>query len=453
MMAVPLAFVAASAVQAQDYTLTALADFSGANGASPYAALTRDSLGNLYGSTGGGGANSAGTIFRISNTGTAAEPVYGGLTTLASFNGSNGSAPFSSLTLDSAGSLYGTTSSGGASGAGTVFKISNTGTLANPVYGGITTLATFNGGSNGSNPFAGVTLDNAGNLYGTTVNGGTNNLGTVFKISNSGTAANPVYSGSITTLINFNGTISGSNPYGGVTIDSQGNLFGTTYLGGTNNAGTVFEIINFGTAANPSYSSINVLASFVGSNGYRAYSGITLDSAGNLYGTTVNGGTNNAGTVFTLENQGTATNANYTGGIKTLAFFDSTANGINPSSALTLDEMGNLFGTTYQGGANGLGTIFTLANSGTVADPTYSGGVKTLASFTDVSGGNPWAGVTLDGAGNLIGTASTGGTGGQGTVFVVSEILPEPGSLALLSLCGLPLAACRWSRRQQHRKH
>jgi uncharacterized repeat protein (TIGR03803 family) len=147
-----------------------------------------------------------------------------GLTAVASFAGSSGASPYGGVIEDSSGNLLGTTSGGGASGAGTVFEVARG-------SGAITTLASFNG-TTGSRPYGGVIEDSGGNLFGTTDEGGV--YGTVFEIAKG--------SGTITTLASFNGT-NGSQPYGGVIEDSGGNLFGTTAFGGASNGGTVFELV------------------------------------------------------------------------------------------------------------------------------------------------------------------------------------------------------------------
>lgn len=208
------------------------------------------------------------------------------LTTIANFNGTNGAQPQAGVTRDAQGNLYGTTELGGATDRGTIFRIA-AGT------GALTTIAAFDG-ANGDLPLAGVTLDARGNLYGTTDQGGANNLGTVFRID--------AGSGALTTITTFDGT-NGALPQG-VIVDAQGNLYGTTSLSGSiaggmlNGSGTVFEIA-VGTGA------FTTIATFDGTNGSYPI-GVTLDSQGNLYGTTsANGGANGRGTVFELVNNST----------------------------------------------------------------------------------------------------------------------------------------------------
>ena len=358
-------------------TITTVASFNGANGANPFAGVTLDASGNLYGTTSGGGANNDGTVFEIasgSNT----------ITSLGSFNGTNGTNPRAGVTLDASGNLYGTTQLGGASDNGSVFEIANGSKTINIV-------ALFSG-TNGANPYDGVTLDASGNLYGTTPNGGANNDGTVFEIAKG--------SNTITTFASFNGT-NGAIPLAGVTLDALGNLYGTTAGGGdANGDGTVFEIAK-------GSNTITALASFNGTNGTNPSGGVTLDASGNLYGTSSAGGASGDGTVFEIPS-GTNT-------ITTLASFNDATHGSN-RPGVTLDASGNLYGTTQYGGAYsfGLGTVFEIAKG--------SNAITTLASFNGTNGSNPYAGVTLDPSGNLYGTTNAGGASlDAGTVFEIAK--------------------------------
>jgi len=257
-------------VAAGSHTATAIASFNGANGANPEAGLVEDSNGDLFGTTCNGGAYGEGTVFEVvAGSGT--------ITTLASFNGTDGAGPQAGLVEDSSGNLFGTTTQGGARGGGTVFEVaagSNT----------ITNLASF---TSGYNSRGGLVEDNSGNFFGTTAYGGASNAGTVFEMA--------AGSGTITTLATFNGT-NGANPVGTLVEDSSGNLFGTTYVGGVSNGGTVFEVAaGSGT--------ITTLAQFDGTGEYGGYSpeaGLVEDSSGNLFGTTGYGGPNYDGTVFEL---------------------------------------------------------------------------------------------------------------------------------------------------------
>jgi uncharacterized repeat protein (TIGR03803 family) len=212
----------AALAAAQTPTETVVYSFSTfPHGSSPYAPLFRDPSGNLFGTTNQGGAANVGVVFRWSTA---------GLQVLHSFmSGADGANPDSGVVLDSAGNVYGTTYLGGAANAGVVYKLSPSGTE--------TLLYSFTGGADGANPYAGVILDAAGNLYGTTYQGGSANMGVAYRVSPSGHE---------TVLHTFTGTPDGANPYAGLIADSSGNLYGTTYLGGSDNEGTVYKLATSG---------------------------------------------------------------------------------------------------------------------------------------------------------------------------------------------------------------
>ena len=370
-----LAFLSLTAVLPEEAApvLTTLATFNVANGANPSGSLIADAAGNLYGTTGSGGVVGAGTVFKI------AAGSYA-LTTLASFEANtNGGNPSGTLSMDTAGNLYGTTAISGPGNFGTVFKVTaGIHTLTN--------LATFND-INGSFPESGVIADAAGNLYGTTKDGGANGLGdgTVFKVA-AGTHA-------LTTLATFSRTTNGKYP-NGLTADRAGNLYGTTMQGGANGFGTVFQVA-------ASTHALTTLASFNGTNGSSPLAGVLSDANGNLYGTTVSGGIMNSGTVFQVA-AGTHT-------LTTLASFSDGANGRFSQSSLIADAVGNLYGTTVLGGAGNGGTVFKVA-AGTHA-------ITTLATFDNVNGVGPQGGLLADAAGNLYGSTGNGGSNNNGTVF------------------------------------
>jgi uncharacterized repeat protein (TIGR03803 family) len=377
---------------------TVLASFNTSNGAYPYAGLIIDAAGDLFGTTSRGGANGYGTVFEIARTSAG----YSAPITLASFNNTNGAYPFAGLISDAAGNLFGTTSGGGAGGYGTVFEIAKTSTGYNSTP---TTLWSFNY-TNGGNPY-GLISDAAGDLFGTTQEGGPNDWGTVFEIAKTSTG----YS-TLTTLASFNLT-NGGNPHGLIS-DAAGDLFGTTQSGGANGYGTVFEIAKTGTG----YSAPITLASFNNTNGNGPSAGLTSDAAGDLFGTTVGGGANGYGTVFEIAK----TSAGYSSTLTTLASF-SGANGDGPLAGLIIDAAGDLFGTTEKGGAYiagsssgiGYGTVFEIAKTST----GYNSTPTTLWSFNGANGAYPFGGLISDAAGNLFGTTSGTGNGGDvyGTVF------------------------------------
>jgi uncharacterized repeat protein (TIGR03803 family) len=362
--------LAAIATPVQAQTFAVLTNFTGSSGAYPYGGLMQDSAGNLYGTTYSGGAYSAGTMFAV---------IYGAEPVLHSFSGSDGSIPKGGLIRDQNGVLYGTTQEGGAFGFGTVFSVSNTGSLI--------TLYSFAGGtSDGEYPYGGLARDAYGNLYGTTESGGLFGIGTVWKLSPSGTE---------TVMYNFSGT-DGENPaYGSLTLDKTGNLYGVTAYGGASNDGVIFRITTSG--------SFTVLHSFTGADGSLAYGALVEDGSGNLYGTAAQGGKYGNGTVWKL---------NSIGALTVLHHFEAgTADGAYPLAGLARDGRGNLYGVTYYGGSSGEGTVFKVKGS------TFT----LLHSFNCASDGcYPVGALIEDKSGNLYGTGNVGGPLGVGTVWKIT---------------------------------
>jgi len=353
-------------------------------------------------------------------------------TRLYSFAGPpDGQNPYGGVARDNAGNLYGTTLFGGVYDWGTVFKLSKTGKE--------TVLYSFAGGTDGENPIAGVVGDKAGNLYGTTEGGGcSSDCGTVFKVSNAGKE---------TVLHSFaGGTTDGCEPEGFLLRDQAGNLYGTTYMGGSSKSGTVFKLDTTGKET--------VLHNFAGypSDGaYPLFNGLRMDTKGNLYGTTYEGGASGEGTVFKLSKNGTETvlynfaggtadgcqplgspamdkNGNLYGtteqcgyshhgivwkvsqtGTETVLhdFAGGSSDGAYPLSSVTLDAKGNLYGDTFGGGAYSSCTDYD--GCGTVYELNQNGVLTLLHSFDGADGANPKAGLRLDANGDLYGTATIGG--------------------------------------------
>jgi uncharacterized repeat protein (TIGR03803 family) len=375
--------------------------FAGRHGGGyPMAGLIADKAGNLYGTTSAGGAFGDGTIFRLSPRGKE--------TVLYDFRGgSDGAGPSATLLADKSGNLYGTTTSGGGTGCsgfgcGTVFELTPAGVE--------TVLYAFCSAANcadGSNPLASLIMDKVGNLYGTTESGGSTacssqGCGTVFELAPDGTQ---------TVLHAFAGpdTGDGADPQAGLIRDKAGNLYCTTDLGGTVmecdgdfGCGTIFELAPDGTET--------ILHAFTGgSDGDEPAVGVIMDKAGNLVGTTQYGGSancsgNGCGTVFSLAPDGT----------ETLYAFDG-GDGANPVAGVIEDGSGNIYGTTFQGGADFNGVVFELAPNG-AATVLYT--FCSEAKCAD--GGDPAGGLLEDKKGNLFGTTPYGGKGrygGNGTVF------------------------------------
>ena len=276
-------------------TFTTLVNFDGTNGAGPYAGLFADAAGDLFGTTANGGAQSLGTVFEIAKTASG----YSTPIVLASFNGTDGATPYAGLIADAAGNLFGTTGSGGAYNYGVVFEITKTasGYASTP-----TVLVSFDG-PDGATPYAGLIADAAGNLFGTTHSGGASysgapyyGYGTVFEIAKTPSG----YAGTPTVLDNFS-FVDGGNLFAGLTADAAGNLFGTTWDGAFvppgyyNNAGSVFELANTSSGYTRT-----ILAGFSGALGSNLYAGLITDAAGDLFGTAAYSGAYGYGTVFEI---------------------------------------------------------------------------------------------------------------------------------------------------------
>ncbi|MCK1494931.1 hypothetical protein IVB14_32120 [Bradyrhizobium sp. 180] len=384
-------------------TPAVLTSFNNTNGLHPYAGVIMDASGNLFGTTQNGGAYGVGEVFELAKSGNTYSSTP---TVMGSFTSSWGSYAEGGLVMDAAGNLFGTAFQGGANGDGIVYELFKNGST----YGGPSFIATFNG-ANGQNPRGNLIVDAAGNLFGTTFDGGANGKGNVFEIAKSGSS----YSGTPISLASFNGT-NGWQPNNGLVMDSAGNLFGTTTMGGANGDGEVFEIAKTGST----YSSTpTVLVSFSGSNGNGPYSNLIMDASGNLFGTTSQGGANNDGTVFEIVNNG----GSYSSAPIVLASFNGT-NGTSPIGGLVMDAAGDLFGSTSSGGAGGYGTLFEIAKSGS----GYSSALTVLSSFTNANGSSPEAGLFIDSAGDLFGTTYNGGANSDGEVFelVATPATPIP---------------------------
>ncbi|WP_375509358.1 choice-of-anchor tandem repeat GloVer-containing protein [uncultured Nostoc sp.] len=309
------------------------------------------------------------------------------LTTVVNFNTTNGANPRAGVFAGKDGNLYGTTSAGGSQDKGTAFKLTGS-TLST-----LTTLVNFTG-TNGTNPIARLFQASDDNLYGVNFTGGTNNLGTVFKLGKTTFTT-------LTTLLNFNGT-NGANPAGRLISDSDGkNLVGTTSAGGVNNKGTVFKIPLTGGVP-------TTVVNFNGTNGATPLARLQLASDKNYYGTASAGGASNKGVAYKLTPAGAITSYSFSG-----------ANGQSPRSGLT-ESSGFLYGTTYLGGASNKGTIFKV--------PLGGGTPVLVASFNGTNGANPTAAVTKGSDGNFYGTTSTGGANNKGAIYR----LTTGGTLTLL---------------------
>jgi uncharacterized repeat protein (TIGR03803 family) len=367
--------------------------------------LISDSAGNFYGEdesgkTGSSCSGGCGTVFELS-------PAASGgwkRTVLYEFTGGNdGRNPSGGLVFDTSGNLYGTAQDGGVYGSGVVFELS-------PSSGGgwtESTLYSFTGGSDGGFPTAGVTLDNAGNIFGITEGGGLAS-GVVFELSPASGGWNE------SVLHSFTYGSDGAYPQGGVTFDAAGNLYGTAQKGGkepcvvtTDGCGVVFELVKNSSGT----WDFSVIFAFGGSNGAGPWGQLIVDQSGNLYGTTTVGGklggcyNVGCGVVFELSHSGGGWSETLLHVFQPGSSVDSFGlAGGDPSAGLTFDSKGNLYGTAGYGGSLTYGVVFRLSP----ASPQWKETV--VWNFTGTTGGQtPLFGVALNAAGDVFGTTYYGG--------------------------------------------
>jgi len=400
-------------------TLTTLHSFDGADGKFPYAALVQASNGDLHGSTSAGGAHGYGTIFAITLSGT--------LTTLYNFCSEtgcpDGSGTRAALIQATNGDLYGTTESGGANDGGTVFKITPRGTL--------TTLYNFcslSGCADGSGPLAGLVQAVNGLLYGTTIGGGANgNFGTVFEITPGG---------ALTTLYSFcslSGCEDGQNPNTTLVQAAapphdppyDGNFFGTTYSGGTDGVGTLFEITPTGA--------LSTLYSFPAQGAPGPYPNALIEGSDwNFYGTTQTGGTLSTGAIFELHPVG------FPATLYSFCPSGCSTSGQQPQSGLMQDTNGVFYGTGSYGGAENDGVIFSFSVPGLgpfVATQPTAGAVGTavrilgtgLTGATSVTFNGTAAVFTVVSSSEITTSVPAGATSGKVEVATPSGTLSSSG--------------------------
>jgi uncharacterized repeat protein (TIGR03803 family) len=390
-------FITATRMAAQ--TESVLHTFNDKDGREPLAGLIVDASGNLYGTTLMGGVYNCGGVFELI-------PKSGGGWTermLHSFNnnGKDGYSPLAGVIADASGNLYGTTSQGGPNNGGVVFELS-------PKAGGGWSEKLLHGFSNsntmlGSFPSAGLIFDAVGNLYGTLRYGGTHASGAVFELMPNGSGG-----WSEKLLHSFNNlSADGIQPEAGLIFDSAGNLYGTTSTGGAGASGTVFELK---PGAGGTWTE-TVLHSFgSGQDGYTSLAGLIIDAAGNLYGTTELGGTAGFGIVFELT---PGPGGTWTENVLH-NFTNNTTDGGYSSVGLVSDSAGNVYGVTQKGGSLGLGVVFKLTATGGSWTETI---VHNFGSARD--GQSPQGTLIFDALGNLYGTTYDGGAS-WGTVFEIT---------------------------------
>ncbi len=365
----------------------------------PSSGVIFDKSGNLYGVTSQGGTYNLGTVYELSPTGSGN---WAGKVLHSFGQGTDGQTPTGNLIIDNAGNLYGTTVYGGTgtcgsspAGCGTVFELI-------PGSGGTWTekrLHSFTG-SDGDYPQSGVIMDASGNLYGAAAYGGalgsTYNGGTVFELTPSGG------SWGLSVLHNFGGSGDGTDLFAGLTLDASGNLYGTTGSGGAG-SGIVFNLVKASAWAE------NILYTFT--DGGDPQGNLIFDAAGNIYGTTAFGGTHGAGSVFELAPAGGGTYTQST----LFSFWENGFDGAETHGAVVMDTAGNLYGTAEFGGIGGSGVVYELTPAG---GGTYNETVlRNFSERAQYYGYLPQWNLIFDSSGKLYGTTRYGGSQNGGTVF------------------------------------
>ena len=385
-LAILIGITAVATLQLQAQSFSVVHNFTGgSDGAGPMNGFTGDVAGNLYGTASIGGTSNFGVVFRLSPN--------GAVTVLHNFAGGvDGATPDGALIRDKAGNFYGTTTSGGVSNAGTVFRITPAGQE--------TVLYTFTGGADGKDPEAGLAIDGAGNLYGTTQSGGAKGNGTVFRLAAPKTGGKWAQK----VLYSFGGGTDGTLPVAGVTLTSGGRILGTTSTGGQLGFGTIFQL----AASGSNWIETTVHHFKNTDDGGTPYAGLIADKAGNLYGAATQGGNGGGGTVFKLTPAGNS----WTFAV----LFSQPGWGVSGSFRnLVMDGLGNLYGTTHCDGASSAGTVYKLTPATGSWKYTelymFTGGTDGLYSFSNLSFRQ----------GKLYGTTNLGGSKNFGTIF---SILP-----------------------------
>ena len=358
----------ALALGAQAQTMSILLQSDTTN-ASPSAPLTVAPDGTLYGTSSAG--RNYGTLFKVTRAGS--------LTTLHTFNNTEGAVPLGGVTVGTDGLLYGTTSQGG-SGYGTIYKSTASGTFTN--------MYSFTNGAEGGKPYGKLLLASDGNFYGTTSTGGSGGCGAIYRMSTDGT---------VTSMHQFLCTSEGGTPRDGLIQATDGQLYGTTSGNGGNRVGTIFRMDLDGN--------FTVLHTFSAGEGNSPYGTLTQGADGRFYGTTWQGGSTGNGTVFRMTAAGAMTTLHEFAG----------SEGKNPAAALILGSDGNFYGTAYHGGDAIYGTVFTM---------TPEGAVSRLYSFKGSDGQYPSAGLLESPSGTFLGTTFQGGFSNKGTIFSLAYQKP-----------------------------
>jgi uncharacterized repeat protein (TIGR03803 family) len=324
---------------------TVLYEFTGSNGdgSAPHGRLAFDADGEIYGTTQGGGTNGTGTVYRLS------PKSGGGWTEKVIYNfsatGADGTAPSAGMTIAADGTMYSTTPDGGAYGAGTVFSLKKTSKGWKQ-----TVIQSLNGSSNGGFPYEGLMMDAVGNLYGAAPTGGASGQGVIYRLSHT-------TKGWVETVLY---SFTGQNGDGAglywidLISDKSGNIYGATSFGGTNGTGTVWELVYSTTKKTYSEKVLYEFGANGSGDGANPYGGLVMDSKGDLYGTTLNGGSSNLGAFYKLTKQGKTWKETI------LHSFVGANDGNEPTGNPYIDAIGRLYGMTQTGGKSNLGIVYRI---------------------------------------------------------------------------------------------
>lgn len=411
------------------YAFTALGSGTATNtdGATPIGTLVQDANGNLYGTTQTGGANGNGTIFEVTTSGTFTRLYTFGATT----GNTDGAQPYAGLTIDSSGNLYGVTAAGGANGNGVVFKVVLSG--GSPSYSVLHTFGPSSGTSpninaDGAIPQGALLIGQDGNLYGTTTTGGSGGSGTVFVVTTTGAGFTTLYNFSAYTAAKVGASLTvytnndGAAPVAALIQDGAGNLWGTTEAGGSNGTGTVFKLTTAGALTTVhTFSAYTATASgtYVNTDGSGPIGALVIGSDGSVYGTTYQGGTHGYGSIFLINGNGFTTVWSFTG----------NADGAQPTAGLVEGSDGNLYGTVGIGGLNTEGTVYSIPLGGGTPTTQY-------AFLGGIDGANPASALLIPQGtafGTFYGVTYHGGANGEGGVFKLQLGAAPPPTVSVAS--------------------
>jgi hypothetical protein len=401
---------------------------SGSDGNLPWGGVTFDAAGDKAGTSRMGGAYGYGMVWEIPQSGTYHDihDFNGTVLNSDGRSGPDGRHPYAGVTFDSDGDMFGTAFDGGPNtiiyknGAGMIWEITNAGKYIDlHDFGGAVLNANGQGGQDGRYPTSGVTFDNAGNMFGTASEGGAHGSnggkdvgGIVWEISNSGVYSDIYDFGTMSSTV-----FDGYSPFAGVTFDGEGNMFGTTTLGGARGGGIAWELTNFGTYVDLHDFGGTELSAHGATvpDGATPYAGVAFDSAGDMVGTTLDGGAYGGGIVWSIPKNGVFSDIHDFKGSVVNAGGQNGPDGFSPYAGGTFDSAGNLFGTVAGGGLHDGGLVWEISKAGIYKDlHDFGGNSLNIFGNTGTDGVASFAGVAINSEGDLVGTANEGGPDNNG---------------------------------------